>query len=623
MIRIGRKKRCFRTKSACARAQKWLLGAVVALVSLAQVRAASGVTVRAQLERSQILLGDSASLRITVTDSPGATITPQIPPIDGLSIQAAGSGMRWENGRRSDVRNYIVTPSRLGRFVIPPIPVRVGGQMFRTNQLVLTVSKIPESGRMRLVASVSKRDCYVYEPVDVTFQWYIGPNIELHGRDQTFLTVQRRYRLNIPLIQQAEELSLKTVRPAGATEEIVANNRYGLQAARTTKQLDGTTYSVFSLAFRIFPPQSGSYVIPAATAEAQVRKGYKRVQDFVFTRTVPDYEEIRAASEPIRLRAKELPAEGRPAEFSGAVGKYSISVETPDTQVKVGDPILLKTIISGDGLLEKVKRPLLSQDAEFTKRFAINESLAPGDISGDRVTFEHTIRATSEDVKEIPSVAFPHFDPDRAAYDIARSKPIPITVLATTQVTAEDVVNFQPDAGVGGTTRLEEQPGGILANYSYLDALRNQSVKWHLLSFLGLPPVAYLIVLTVVSRRRKLAGDVALARSRSARKVLKKHLAEARMHLERGERQFCDSLARAVSRFTSDKLNLGTGELTAHDIEMLAQQDRISSETANSIANILRECDAARFAPSAQSLDQRKELLRQAEEVIRALQRSL
>jgi hypothetical protein len=622
LIRIGRKHRSFRMKSGCASAQGRLLVALAAILSLVQ-GTAWGVTVRAQLERSQIQLGDSVGLQITVTDSPGATITPQIPSIDGLSIQAAGSGVQWINGRRSDTRNYVVTPTREGKFAVPGIPVRVGGQMLRTNEFALTVSKTPESGQMRLMASVSKKECYVYEPVDVTFQWYVGPGVELYGRDPTFLSVQRLYALNIPLIQQAEELSLRTVRPPAAAEEIVANNRYGVQAAHTTRELNGTRYEVYSLSFRIFPPQSGSYVIPAATAEAQVQKGYKRVEDFVFTRTVPNYEEIRAASEAIRLTVKDLPAEGKPAEFTGAVGKYSISVQTADTQVKIGDPIVLKTTISGDGLLEKVKRPLLSQDPEFTKRFAINESLAPGDISGDRITFEHTIRATSEDVKEIPSVAFAYFDPDHAVYDIARSKPLPIMVLPTTRVTAEDVVNFQPETGVGGVTRLEEQPGGILANYNHLDALRDQSVKWHLLSILGLPPVAYLVVLTVVSRRRKLAGDVALARSRSARKSLKKHLAEARRDLEKDDRQFCDSLARAVSGFTSDKLNLGTGELTVYDLDVLVQQNRIHSETADKIADILRECDAARFAPSAQSADRRRELLRQAEEVIKALERSL
>jgi len=600
-------------KSAYYTAQKPLLVAFLAIVALAQVHAAWGVTVRAQLERPRIQLGDSVRLQIIVTDSPGATITPQIPRIDGLSIRPSGTGVQWINGRRSDTRNYFVTPTREGKFVIPPIPVRVGGQTFRTNRVVLTASKTPESAEMRLVASVSKKECYLLQPIDVTFDWYISSDV-------------RSPELNIPLLLDKDELSLKAIPPPASAERLrIVANRYELTASRSYKKVNGETFMVLSLRFRIFPPHPGTYTIGRATVRAEVQSGYKRVRDdfLPITRTVPNYRSVFAASEPIELVVKDLPPEGKPAGFTGAVGKYDVSLETADTQGKVGDPILLKTTITGTGLLEKIKRPLLSQDAEFLKRFSINESLAPGDISGNRITFEQTVRAKSEDVREIPSLAFPYFNPERGAYEIARSKPIPITVLPTTEVTAKDVISFEPDAGLRGTTRLEEQPGGILANYNHLDALRNQAVKWHLLSFLGLPPIGYLIVLTVVSRRRRLTGDLALARSKSARKVLKKRLAEASRHLQADDRLFCESLARAVSRFTSDKLNLGTGELTAYDIEMLAQQDRIGSETADKVADFLRECDAVRFAPSAQSPNRRRELLRQAEEVIKDLEKSL
>jgi hypothetical protein len=137
------------------------------------------------------------------------------------------------------------------------------------------------------------------------------------------------------------------------------------------------------------------------------------------------------------------------------------------------------------------------------------------------------------------------------------------------------------------------------------------------------PPVAYFVALVVVSRRRKLAGDVALARAKSARRALKKHLSEARIHLHTDDRQFCDSLARAVSRFASDTLNLGSGELTAYDVERLAEENRLDRSAAERMAEILRECDAARFAPLAQSVEHRRKLLQKAEQVIGELQKGL
>ncbi len=608
MIRIGNKSRRDGTESVLFRGRTRLVQLLVAFAALAPVRGAAGVTVAAQLERPQIQLGDSVGLQIVVADSTGANIAAQVPQVDGLDIRHSGSTMQLSGGRRSDILNYVVIPSREGNFVIPPITVRVSGQPFTTNQLVLTVAKTSESAGMRLTASASNRECYVLEPVDVTFKWYASAEVA-------------RYALELPLLREKEELSLKLLPPTARAEEIAASN-YSLQAGLSSEQVGGRAYAVRSLTFRIFPPRAGAYAIRPATVTAFVQSGYKIEEDdfLPIRRRVPNYQRVFAASDEIKLTVKDLPVEGKPPEFTGAVGKYDISLETTDTRVKVGDPILLKVILSGTGLLEKIKRPLLSQNEAFARDFSINESLAPGDISGNKVVFEQTIRAKSENVKEIPSLAFSYFNAERGVYETARSKPIPISVLPTTEITAEQVVKFGP-AGSAAATVLEEQPEGILANYSHLDALRNQAVRWRLLSFLCLPPAAYLVALAVVTRRRKLAGDLALARSKSARKVLRKHMAEARRHLHGENRQFCDSLARAVSRFTSDKLNLGTGELTAYDVELLARENRMDAELSRRIADILQQCDAGRFAPSALSIEQRTELLHQAEQVARSLER--
>ncbi len=590
---------------------KRLAQLIAVLVAVSQAQAAKGVTVRAELDRARVELGDSVGLQLVVLDSSGGGISAGVPGVNGLDIRRAGSGVRWINGRRSDILNYVVTPLREGRFVIPPVTVRVDGQTLATNQLVLVASKAPESSSMRLRASVSKRECYILEPVDVLFKWYVSSDV-------------RGYELSIPLLEDKDRLSLKALPPTGAGEEITAD-RYQLRAGRATEQVEGTDYMVLAVRFRIFPPEAGVYTIGRATVRAELRSGYKTVRDdfFPVTRRAPNYEMVFAASEPSELVVKELPVEGRPDDFSGAVGKYSISLQTSDAQVKVGDPVLIKTIISGEGLLEKIKRPILSQDAAFAKNFSINESLAPGDISGDRITFEQTIRAKSEDVKEIPSLAFSYFDPERGVYEVARSKPIVITVLPTTEVTAEDVIKFGERTAGAGTTLLEEQPGGIFANYNHLDALRNQDVKWHLLSFLGLPPAVYLVTLVIVGHRRKLAGDSALARSRSARKIFRKNMAEAKRQLQGDDRQFYDTLARAISRFTSDKLNLGTGELTARDVQVLAEESKLDQGVAGKTADILLECDAGRFAPSAQSAEDRMGLLRRAEEVSKELEKAL
>ncbi len=146
------------------------LGCGAFLVALVCAQPAESVTVRAQLQRNNIVVGDSVQLEVAVSDSSGAGIAASVPQVDGLEIRRTGSGFRLENLRRSDVLNYQITAVREGRFEIPPITVRADGRSYRTNPLTLIVRRASEAGtEMRLTASVSKRECYVLEPVDVTF----------------------------------------------------------------------------------------------------------------------------------------------------------------------------------------------------------------------------------------------------------------------------------------------------------------------------------------------------------------------------------------------------------------------------------------------------------------------
>jgi hypothetical protein len=600
LTRIGEKTQRFRFGDACLTEHRRLMPFFVMLLLAAALGGgAFAASVRAQVDRTLVQVGDSVGLEVVVSDSEGANLVAQIPAVNGLDIRRSSSGVRIVNGRRTDILNYVVTPTREGKFVLPPITVQVGGQPFQTNQVVLTASRSSEDNTMRLTASVSKTECYVLEPVDVTFKWYSTSQVQ-------------EPQLRIPLLQEKEELSLKSLSPVPPTQV-------------TIEELQGTQYQVRTLVFRMYPPKAGPYTVAAATIVGEVQSGYRIATDdfFMIQRRVPNYRRVFAASDPIQLVVKELPEEGKPAGFSGAVGKYRVSLATENVRVKVGDPILLKLSVSGTGLLEKLQRPLLSKEPAFARDFLVNESLAPGDISGDRITFEQTIRAKSDSIKEIPSVSFPFFDPVRGAYSTARSQPIALTVLPTTEVTSDDVIRFGPTASQGETVQLQERSGGILANYNHLDALHNQTLRWPLLGFLAFPPLLYLTVFAVVSRRRKLADDLALARSKAAKKVLKRYMTEARECLSAGELRFYDALAKAVSRFTSDKLNLGAGELTSLDVQMLAQQERIDEETAREIADLLSQCDAGRFAPSAQTADDRRKLLEQAEEFLKNLGRKL
>lgn len=592
---------------------RFVFGPVALLAIAASV--AEAVQVTAKLNRSQVYVGDMAVLSVMVEGTIEKEVSPVLPNVPGLSIDPQPHINRQSvsiNGRESvtTILSYGISPSRKGTFTIPSFVVQVGNETYRTEPLVLTVGEPPQDEGLLLKASVSKEECFPQEPVTVIYKLY-------------FSKVIREYRYRIPLLDQAEELSIESFVPEGRKKGEITAGNFKLTAAVSDEKLEGTSYKVFSLFFRIYPPKEGILELQPASIKAEVEEGFRRERDFFgFVRRVSDYKTVIALSEALRLRVKPIPEEGRPPEYYGLVGDYSIEVEADRTRVKVGDPINLTIRIKGEGRLKNVERPRLSKLEAF-KEFKIEENLAPGEIQGDSVVFDQRIRAGNEGIKEIPSVILPFFDVQSGTYKVARSRPLPLEVLPTRQVTAADIEGREGGGKPFVEKReIQEKAGGINANYFYLDALSNQRLSVSLLLLALASPVAYFILLGIVRYYRKIASDPALLRQRGAWKKARGRLAEARSQMEGEARTFFDLLSRSLGGFMEDRYNLGEGEFTLVDLDALVRDQRISSELAGEARNVLDQCDAGRFGSSLLSTEERHRLVKRTEDLIKNLERS-
>ena len=101
----------------------------------------------------------------------------------------------------------------------------------------------------------------------------------------------------------------------------------------------------------------------------------------------------QVASNPLRVQVLPLPREGRPPEFQGAVGDFSISGQLDKSQVKANEALSFKVRISGNGNLAGLSEPRI----EFPSSFEVYPPKAeqqirrdPGGISGEK-TFEYVL----------------------------------------------------------------------------------------------------------------------------------------------------------------------------------------------------------------------------------------
>ena len=107
--------------------------------------------------------------------------------------------------------------------------------------------------------------------------------------------------------------------------------------------------------------------------------------------------------------------------------------------MNVGDPIVLTIEIKGPLLLKDAQIPPLSGIAKLTSGFKLRSDSEIMKLEKDRKLFIQTIRVKSESVRRIPSIEVPYFNTLSGTYEVAKSRPIPITVRPTRMLTASDL----------------------------------------------------------------------------------------------------------------------------------------------------------------------------------------
>ncbi len=429
--------------------QRYILGGVFAASVLVTPAWAAPDQVTAQLDRLGLSLGESAQLAVTVKGS--QPVEPSVPAVDGLEITPVGqqSSMRIINGAASAEVRYLyqVTPNRSGNFTIPAIEVPGGG---RTQPVAFRVDKnpngqnsqSPQSGSSGLSApGGSRRD--EDAPADAKGQ-------------QPFLRiVLPKQELTVGELVPVE---LKACFPAGMSASLnglpmltggaFALNKLGDNPEQTREVIDGQAYNVLTWSSALCAVQAGDYplnvelpVMVRVQEKGKRGSGRNPFKDF-FGESSPFDDSVfddffgQVTEKPLTLhsdgtplRIQALPVQGRPADFSGAVGKFDVIAEASATKVVTGDPITLNMKITGQGNFDRVTTNGLASGSAW-KSYKPKGRFEPADREGlaGTKTFEQAIMPNVAGPSEIPALSFSYFDPDTRNYVTKTTNPIPIDI---------------------------------------------------------------------------------------------------------------------------------------------------------------------------------------------------
>ena len=375
----------------------------------------------------------------------------------------------------------------------------------------------------------------------------------------------------------------------------------------------------------VFPQQTGELKIPEIKFEAVVVQQNRNIDPFdAFFHGASMMTEVRKTvmAPAVILHVDPLPTP-KPANFSGAVGKFSVTSTLTPQQLKANDATTLRLVVNGTGNMKLMNAPEVQWPKDFERYDPKSEDKTKIGATGSSgsMVFDYIAVPRHQGKFELPPVEFCYFDPDSKEYKTLNTEGYTI-----------DVEKGKGSSNTAAQNYSKEEIEMLNSDIRYIKTRKPDYINADEASLLGTSRIWLLYVITLVIflilvfvfRRYTVANaDVAGRRVRKASKAATKRLKTARKLIAAGDANaFYEETMRALWGYVGDRLNMPASELTRDNIrEKLTERDATAELTDQFIA-ALDECEFARFAPgdAAQTMDK---VYAAAEDVINKMEGEL
>jgi hypothetical protein len=306
------------------------------------------------------------------------------------------------------------------------------------------------------------------------------------------------------------------------------------------------------------------------------------------------------------VQSLNLPRENVPADFNGAIGRFTMSMTAGPTNLAAGDPITVKVQITGRGSLDSLNlpdQPAWHAFKAYPPTTKI-ETADPHGLQGTK-TFEQVITPQSADIKALPPMSFSFFDPDAKTYRTLTQPAIPLSVHPGGPSVAPTVVG-------GNEKQQENTPASqdIVPNKQRLGTLAQVASPlveqpWFL-ALQGLPVLALVWAAVVRRRSETLANNPRLRRQREAAVILERGLKDLRKAaISNDSDAFFLILTRLLQEQLGERLNVPSSSITEAVIDEQLRPRGVPDTVLNPLQELFQLSNLARYAPikSSQELN--------------------
>jgi oxygen tolerance protein BatD len=567
--------------------------AVMVLVGVGAHPASDVPLVYATLEPKQIAMGESARLTITSLGNP---VPLALPKVSGLQFDILGRTheVQLVNGTPLASSSLVVrvTPLIAGTFTIPPVTPELQPLVLQvsadhgpagstgpgnSNYLIRppVLPNAPAKDGLRLTADgsafvrlgVPTRAVYVGEsvPVDIEVGMRAGFVTSLNG---------------LPTLNGGE----------------FTLNNLSRQPDRTERAVDGKPFTILTWHSVLAAVKPGEFSLaietpltvkistrPKKDAQIDDLLGDPFMQNF-FGATVS--RDITVTSPPTDLKVLALPLEGRPADFSGAVGTFKIASEISPAASAAGDPITLRMRLRGSGNFDRVDSAMLGHLDDW-KTYPPKSSFKASDAigySGEK-TFEQPLIALKPSAQTLPGLTFSYFDPVLRRYETARSTPI------TVNITPTDTMPGDTPAGTAMAANRASSP--LRPDHAVAGGQVKSLIPLYMQPrFLVIPSVlAFAFASGLIGLRRRGSTPQGAARKRATSKAGARELERLDAVARAGDTAaFLDAARATLQRSLGARWRLAPEEVTGDEVSRRLGQE------GDEIRQLLFLADETRYA---------------------------
>jgi hypothetical protein len=373
------------------------------------------------------------------------------------------------------------------------------------------------------------------------------------------------------------------------------------QGQQQRAQIGNHLYTVIPLSFAITAVKSGTLSLGPFTATATyvVPSASQPGVDPFFRQFFNQGEQrqISLASDTINVEARPLPATDRPANFSGAIGDFTMTTSVGPTNLTVGDPVTVRMQIAGRGALDAIQLPDFSSLKNFkifppTTKTEITDQLG---LEG-RKTFEEIVTPDSADVREWPACSFSFFNPNDGQYHTLTQPAVPLVVKAAATTPMPALASTQT------STPENQTPQDILPIKDRLGTLETQSAPLvaqpAFLALQSVPVLAFLAALIWRKRTDNLANNPRLRRQRAVAQLVRAGLGDLKkLAGENKSDEFFALLFRLLQEQLGERLDCPATAITENVVDEHAALRSAAKETLDSLRELFQLCNQARYAP--------------------------